>query len=459
MTPTLPFRYHAFACDQRKPEGAPCCSAKGSVAVIEALRREIAARNLFDTIQVTACGSLGLCESGPNLVVYPEGVWYSGVSVEDVPEIVTEHFLNGRPVERLMRRDSADLKKEIADNRGRMMAAMKARDAAGVLPDDLMDMFRGYQPSRIVLTAVELDLFTVLAKDGGATSTTVARSLHTDRRATETLLNALAGLGLLRKNGDVFVNLPLADRFLVAGRPDDATSALRHNLSLWQTWSTLTEVVRSGAPVRHRDMGHRDDTWTTPFIAAMHRNAAARAPQLVQTVGIEGVKRLIDIGGGSGAYAIAFARANPNLEAEVFDLETVIPIATRHIAETGLQSRIQTRVGNLRKDAFGSGYDLALLSAICHMLSPEENKDLFRRVYACLAPNARIVVQDHLMSPDKTSPRAGTLFAINMLVGTPGGSTYSEVEYHAWLSEAGFVEVRRLPMMGQPTGIMIGRRP
>jgi (2Fe-2S) ferredoxin len=458
MTPTLPFRYHVFACDQRKPEGAPCCSARGSVAVIEALRREIAARNLFDTVQITACGSLGLCESGPNLVVYPEGVWYSGVSAEDVREIVTEHLQNDRPVGRLMRRDAAALKKEVADNRGRMMAAMKARDAAGVLPDDLMDMFRGYQPSRIVLTAVELDVFTVLAKDGGATSTAVARSLRTDQRATEKLLNALVGLGLLKKNDDVFVNLPLADRFLVAGRPDAATSALKHNLSLWQTWSTLTEVVRSGAPVRHKDMRQRDDTWTTPFIAAMHRNAAARAPQVVQTVGTEGVKRVIDIGGGSGAYAMAFAHANAKLEAEVFDLETVVPIATRHITEAGLQSRIHTRVGDLRKDAFGSGYDLALLSAICHMLSPEENKDLFRRVYACLAPNARIVVQDHLMSPDKTSPRAGALFAINMLVGTPGGSTYSEVEYTAWLNEAGFVEVRRLPMVGQPTGIMIGRR-
>ena len=459
MTSMLPFRYHVFACDQRKPEGAPCCSARGSVAVIEALRREVASRNLFDSVQVTACGSMGLCESGPNVVVYPEGVWYAGVTPTDVPEIVTEHFQNGRPVERLLRRELATLKKEIADNRGRMMTAMKARDAAGVLPDDLMDTFRAYQPSRVALTAVELDVFTAIANDKMATSASVAQSLHCDARATETLLNALVGLGLLKKADGVFANLPVAERHLVAGRPDDATMALRHNLSLWQTWSSLTEVVRTGAPLGHRAMDDRGDEWTAPFIAAMHRNAAVRAPQVVQAVGAECSGRLIDIGGGSGAYAIAFARANPKLEAEVFDLGTVTQIAERYITEAGLAGRVRTRVGDLRKDAFGSGYDLALLSAICHMLSPAENQDLLRRIRGCLTPGGRIVIQDHLMAPDKTAPRSGTLFAINMLVGTPGGSTYSEAEYGEWLGSAGFTEVGRVPIPSGPIGLIIGRRP
>jgi (2Fe-2S) ferredoxin len=91
-----PFRYHAYVCDQKKPDGLPCCSARGAGAVIEALRREVAARGLGDTVQITTCGSLGLCQRGPNLVVYPEGIWYSGVTPADVPELVSEHFTNGR---------------------------------------------------------------------------------------------------------------------------------------------------------------------------------------------------------------------------------------------------------------------------------------------------------------------------------------------------------------------------
>ena len=107
-----PFSYHVFACEQRKPEGLPCCSARGSLAVIEALRREVGARGLLDSVAVTTCGSLGMCENGPNLVVYPEGVWYSHVTPADVPELVASHFQQGRPLERLMRRDEAALKAE-----------------------------------------------------------------------------------------------------------------------------------------------------------------------------------------------------------------------------------------------------------------------------------------------------------------------------------------------------------
>ena len=454
-----PYRYHVFACDQRKPEGAPCCSERGSAAVIEALRREVAARGLIDAVQVTTCGSIGLCERGPNLVVYPDGVWYSGVTPADVPEIVAEHFQNGRPVERLMNRDAAAVRREITEARTRGMAAFKARETAGVVPDDLMETIRGYQPSRVLLTAVELDLFSAIARTAGtATADRVAAELKTDPRATETLLNALVALGALTKTGRLFANTPVASRFLVAGSPDDARMALRHNLSLWATWSMLTECVCSGHAAARSDMGARGEDWTEPFIAAMHRNAALRAPVVVNAVGPEAVGRLLDVGGGSGAYAIAFARANPSLRADVFDLATVVRIAARHIVEAGVGDRVRTRIGDLRTDAFGSGYDMVLLSAICHMLGPDENRDLLRRAHQSLAPGGRVVIQDHVMDAGKTAPRSGALFAINMLVGTANGSTYSEEEYTAWLREAGFVDVRHVTLVG-PNDLIVARRP
>ena len=303
-----PFRYHVFVCDQRKPEGLPCCAARGSAAVIEALRREIAAQDLLDVVQVTTCGSLGLCERGPNLVVYPDGIWYSGVGAADVPEIVREHFQNGRPVERLLNRDGVAVKREIAENRSRMVAALKAREAAGVLPDELMGMIRGYQESRILLTAIELDVFAAVERRAGqATATYIAAELQTDARATGMLLNALVALGLLTKQANTFASAPAARRFFVAGSPDDARMALRHNLSLWATWSTLTQCVREGHVVRNREMQERGDDWTTPFIAAMHRNAALRAPLMVKAVGAEGVQRRIRPGEGNGVGARAAA--------------------------------------------------------------------------------------------------------------------------------------------------------
>ncbi len=453
-----PFRHHVFVCEQRKPEGAPCCSARGSAAVIEALRREVAARKLSGTVAVTSCGSLGLCENGPNLVVYPEGVWYSHVSAADVPEIVSEHLENGRPVARLMRTDEAALRAEIAENRGRLVAALQAREAAGVVPDELSDLVRGFMASRVLLTALELDVFTAVQRSPApASAEELAATRHTDLRATRVLLAALVALGVLAKREGRYANAPAAARYLAAGSADDASTALRHNLSLWSTWSGLTEVVRRGHPVQHRDMQGRGDDWTVPFIAAMHRNAAVRAPLLVRAVGTAGVRRLIDIGGGSGAYALAFAREKADLEAEVLDLGTVVPIARRNIEAAGLAARVRTRVGDLRRDAFGEGHDLALLSAICHMLGPDGNRDLFRRVLAALAPGGRLVIQDHVMAPDRTAPRAGAMFAVNMLAGTPEGGTYTEDEYRAWLAEAGFAEIRRIPLQG-PNDLMVGTR-
>ncbi len=449
-----PFRFHVYVCDQQKPEGVPCCARRGSGQVLEALRREIHARGLDDEVQVTACGSLGLCEHGPNLVVYPEGTWYSGVTPADVAELVESHFGNGVPVARLARTDQAAVRAEVVGNRDRMLAARRAREASGALPDDLNDRIRGFQESRAILTALELDVFTAVGD--GSTAEAVAAKLKTHARATEMLLNALASMGLLAKQDGCFRNAPAAARWFCAGSPDYARPALLHIAHLWPRWSTLTDCVRKGTAAPRPETGGED--WTEAFIAAMHRNAAERAPQVVRAVGAEAVGRMLDVGGGSGAYSIAFAQANPKLHSEILDLAAVVPIAGRHIRAAGVGEQVSVRVGDLRADALGEGYDLVFISAICHMLGPEENADLLRRSRAALAPGGRIAIQDFILEPDKTAPRWGALFALNMLVGTPSGSSYSEVEYAAWLEGAGFRDIRHVRMPG-PASLMLASRP
>ena len=323
------------------------------------------------------------------------------------------------------------------------------------LPDDLNRMVRGYQESRILLSALELDVFTAVRE--GATAAAVARRCGTERRATELLLNALVALGVLRLSGEGYVNSPAAAQFFVADAPDDARIALRHNLSLWSTWSSLTDAVREGHTALRAEMRDRDDDWTVPFIAAMHRGAAVRAPLVVEAVGAASVRRMLDVGGGSGAYAIAFAHANPRLAAVVLDLPTVLPIAEGHIAEAGLSQRVTTRAGDLRKDDFGRDFDLVFLSSICHMLGPEGNRDLLARAARALAPGGRVVIQDFILEPDRTGPKQAVLFAINMLVGTEAGSTYTEAEYAAWLTAAGLSDLQRIRLRG-PADLMMGTR-
>jgi len=216
----------------------------------------------------------------------------------------------------------------------------------------------------------------------------------------------------------------------------------------------LTECVRTGTSVETRS---REDNWVKAFIAAMDRNAKERAGAVVKAIGTSGVKRVLDLGGGSGAYSIAFAQVTPGLKAEILDRVDVVPLAQENVRKAGLADRIATRVGDMLRDPLGENYDLILASAICHMFSPEENRELLQRAYSALAPKGQLVVQDFILEPGKTAPRAAAVFSLNMLVGTRAGSSYSEPEYASWLRAAGFSNVRRVRLPG-PTGLMIGVR-
>ncbi len=446
-----PFQYHVFVCTQEKPEGVKSCSAACSWDVLAALNRELEMQGAGGEVQVTTCGCLGLCDEGPVVMVYPDGVWYRGVKAPDVPEIVASHLQSGNPVSRLVWNDAPAMKALITEHHDQYRAMVKAREQAGVLPDDINELIRGFMFSRTVLTALELDVFTALA--GGASADAVADRIQSSRRGTEMLLHALAALKLLRKENGIFRNTPLSARFFADTSPDSARKALLHTANLWHRWSNLTASVRAGTPAPKTG----DGEWVNTFIAAMDRNARERSQAVVNAVGIEGIRRILDLGGGSAAYSIAFARANSGVTAEVLDLADVIPLTQEYIRRAGLADRIQARVGDMLRDPLGQGFDLVLLSAICHMFSPEENRALYQRAHAALARGGRVLVQDFILEPEKTAPRFAALFSLNMLVGTRAGSSYSEPEYTAWLTEAGFRDIHLVRLPG-PAGVLLATR-
>ncbi len=446
-----PFRFHLFVCTQQKPEGVASCPASGSFAVLDALDREIQARGLNRDVQLTTCGCMGLCDEGPVMVVYPAGVWYRRVQPADVGEIVGTHLRDGKPVDRLLWNDALAMKAMSVEHGEKFREAMAARDKAGMLPDRLDQMIRGYMPSRCILTALELDIFTAVGD--GANAQQIGTRIHANARAAGMLLNALVALGLLSKSGDDYKNTPESARFLVQGSKDNHRNGLLHTANIWHRWSTLTDAVRRGARIAI----DRDKTpdWTHNFIAGMQRIAKDRAPLVVKTLGTAGVRRILDLGGGSGAYSIAFAKACPDVQCEILDIPEVVPLAAEYVSQASLLAQVSLRAGDMLHDDFGSGYDLIMLNAICHMFSEEQNRDIFRRAHRALAPNGRLVVQDFILNPDKTAPQQAALFSLNMLVGTDAGASYSELEYTHWMKDAGFTEVGRINLPG-PSDLMVG---
>lgn len=448
-----PYRSHVIVCTQQKPEGVPSCCSCGSWQLLRALERELDAQGLDSDVQVTTCGCLGLCDDAPIMITYPEGIWYHKVKEEDVPEIVASHLRSGVPVARLAWNDATAMKAQSMEHRDRYRAMVKARDRAGILPDDLNEMIRAFMPSRAVLTALELGVFTGI--DGGTSAGHVAQTIHADPRATEMLLDALVSLQFLTKSDGQYFHTTRSLRFFTEGSPDNAAPALLHTAHLWHRWSTLTDCVRTGTSVSERN---NDSRWLKAFIAAMDRNASERAAAVVKAIATGPMQRMLDLGGGSGAYSIALARAIPGLRCDILDTECVLPLTREYVQKAGQADRIATRAGDMLHDPLGENYDLILASAICHMFSPEQNRDLCRRAYRALAPKGRFAVQDFVLEQGKTAPRAAALFSLNMLVGTEAGASYSEPEYAEWMKDAGLVDVHRVRLPG-PIGLMIGSRP
>jgi ubiquinone/menaquinone biosynthesis C-methylase UbiE len=309
-------------------------------------------------------------------------------------------------------------------------------------PESFRDQIVSFQRIRIILSAFELGIFTAIGEDKKS-SQEVAKLLKLDPRATDRLMNALCALGLLLKEKNTFMNKSFAARYLVKGNPD-YMGGLMHSVHLWKTWSTLTRAVTAGTSIDIPEVNERGEKWLEAFIAAMHERASKNAAKVVSMLDLSNVLRVLDVGGGSAAYAMAFARAKQGLQAVVFDLPNVIPITKSYIKQEALSDVVTTAKGDYLKDPLPRGFDLLFLSAIIHSNSSKDNQKLMKKCAKSLNPHGKIVVLDFIVNEDRTAPPWAVIFALNMLVGTESGDTYTESEVQSWMHHAGITSFSRL---------------
>jgi predicted O-methyltransferase YrrM len=318
---------------------------------------------------------------------------------------------------------------------------------------EIQGLASAWQESRALLAAVELDLFTHAG--AGATAPEIAALARTDPRCTDRLLSVMVTLGFMEKRGGRYYNSPGADEYLVRGR-ERYMSNLHHLAHTFRNWATLAEAVRAGTAVV--DTRWESDDRREAFIEAMHRRARFEAEGLAARLALSGARRILDVGGGSGVYSMAMCRAREGLEAVVLDLPEVTRLTRRYVAEAGLEDRIRTVDGDYLTADFGvSKYDLVFFSAIVHINSPRENQSLMDRAFAALRPGGCIAVQDFIMEDDRLDPPSGALFALNMIVNTRAGDTYTRSEVAGWLDQAGCVNVK-YEKTGPTTGMITGER-
>jgi SAM-dependent methyltransferase len=309
-------------------------------------------------------------------------------------------------------------------------------------PNKIREFAASFQKSRILLSAFELDIFTNI-EESGTTNNQIVNKLHLNEHACERLLNALVSLDFLSKKDKFYFNTEESFTFLSKKSPE-YLGGLMHSNHLWNTWSNLTKVVKTGTSAHSTEINERGKDWLFPFISAMHDRAKKQAPQQLAKIDLTGIKSVLDIGGGSGAYSMQFIAIKPEIEATVFDLPNVVPITQKFIDKEGFTGKVKTHTGDYTADDLPKGFDLVFLSAVIHSNPLETNQELINKCYKSLNQKGKIVIQDWVMNNDRTQPTSGAIFAINMLVGTEAGDCFTDQEVTEMLKTAGFTNISRI---------------
>jgi len=311
-------------------------------------------------------------------------------------------------------------------------------------PMAVMRISSAYWNSSVLHTAASLDIFTQLAQ-GPASASDLARSLKADERGLELILIACVGLGLLDKEGDRYLNTPLADTFLVKGRPRYQGGIATMFAEWVPAWSHLKQAVTTGQPVVGKQHDHGEEA-TRAYIMGMLYRGIPQAELLASEVSLVGRKRLLDVGGGPGIFSIIFCQKNPGLEADVLDLPQTLKITSEIIRNYGVDQTVHTRQGDYLKDKFGSGYDVVLLSSMINQEGPSVIEDILRKAYDAMASGGILLAQEQLLNEAKTGPLLAALIGINQLIHTPAGKAYSAKEIADIAAKVGFERLSYRPL-------------
>jgi len=307
--------------------------------------------------------------------------------------------------------------------------------------EQILKLMVAYQVPCILAAAADLDLFEKLAL-APQTAAEVAAAAGCDLRAVTILLDALAAVGIIVKKDERYSIPPALVPFLCEASPQSVIAMIRHQANCLRRWSRLPWTVKTGKPDYPGPSINGEDADNASFIEAMNVVSRDVADKLIQEIHPSGINCVLDLGGASGSWTLAWLKAEPKSRAIIFDLPHVIPMARERFSTSPKANRVEMRAGDFYTDDLPKGADLAWVSAIIHQNSPDQNRALYRRIAAALEPNGWIYIRDIVMESSGTAPVAGALFSINMLSGTEGGKCYSLSEIQEDLLSAGFTDVQ-----------------
>jgi len=332
---------------------------------------------------------------------------------------------------------------------------------SALTPDKIMQLGLGFMASKTLLSATELGVFTKLTgnpMDGE----TLSRELGLHARSARDFLDALVALGFLDRNGKIYSNAPESDYFLDRAKPTYIGGLLEMcSARLYSHWASLTEGLQTGKPQNEMKTGqgnsfealYADPARLRGFLKAMTGLSLNSARALAAKFPWQNYKTFADVGGAQGGVAVQIALAHPHLNAVVFDLPQVKPLAEEYIHSMGVAGRVKFVVGDFFKDPLPK-VDAVIMGHILHDWNLEDKKRLIAKAYDAIPPGGAFMTIECVIDDERKKNARGLLMSLNMLIETDGGFDYCGSECCGWMREAGFREARVEHLVGQDSMVV-----
>ena len=325
----------------------------------------------------------------------------------------------------------------------------------------IVDDLWAAREARTLITGTELGLFTFIA-EGDTTAERIARRLGAPRRGVERLLDALVGIGYLNKEDGRYGLEPLSEMYLVQGRDGYVGDMVHEMRLLWNSWSHLTDVIRSGEPVQPWDEEETGRRLFPQLVAAlfpMSLNSARAVVASMPEERLAEITEVLDVAAGSAVWSIPFAQECPEVHVTTVDYPEVTSITREYTERYGVADRYSTLEGNLRTTDFGEGvYDLVVLGYIIQTEGPEWGRRLVEKAYRALKPGGQLLIAEMIPNDERTGPAAPLVYALDMVLHTTDGDVFTLAEYQEWLDKAGFAKVETIDIPA-PWPLVLATRP
>lgn len=338
-----------------------------------------------------------------------------------------------------------------------------SRASTDLSPQRVMQFTFGFAPPLMIEVAIRHKVFDIL-DHGGKTLDQLCGETGTSKRGLGAVLNALVGLEILQKDeGGRYSLTPESAMFLVTGKPTfHGAFFLLTKQPMLSEWGKLFDIVRSGRPA-HRINRQQDGV---PFflqfvenIFAIHYPAAQRLADHLAVANARLSLSILDVAAGSGVWSIALAQRSPHVRVVAVDWPDIIPVTKKVATQNGVIDRYAFVAGDILDVGFGHGHAIATLGHIVHSEGEVRSRQLFKKVFDALAPAGTIVIAEILVDAERKTALPALLFAVNMVVSSDHGDTFSLPEIADWLHAAGFEDVRTIEVPGLAPLLILATKP